>query len=153
MVKLDLGCGRTKRRGHIGIDIFDYSRIYPPGEFIQQNLSEGIPFKDNEVERLHSSHLIEHLPDHFNKEKQIIENGVDWFMEEIHRVCKPGAIVELEVPIMNFWEYHKTVFRKSAFKCHVAQGMFDELSRKKVWNRSFHWYSLFNVKVILRVKK
>ena len=74
-------------------------------------------------------------------------------MLEMHRVCKPGAIVEIEVPIFNFWEEHKTIFRKNAFKQYIKEGLYDEISRKLIWNHSLAWYSLFNIKVKLKVKK
>jgi len=153
MVKLELGCGKSKKAGFVGLDIKDYSKIYAGHEFKQQDIAEGIPYDDDSVEELHSYHFIEHIPDHFNKEKQIIEDGVGWIIREIHRVCKDGAKVVLEVPMFNLWEEHKHIFRGTAFKEYVDEGLFKEISRKRIWNHTLAWYALFNVRVELRVIK
>ena len=152
-MKLDLGCGKVKKEGWLGIDIGDFGHLYNNGEFIQWNLSKGIPLEDNSVDELFSHHCIEHIPDHYNKEENCIEDATRFIMMEIHRVCKPKAIVDLEVPLFNFWEQHKTIFRKTAFSEYVEEGLFKELSRKVIWNHSLSWYSLFNVKVKLKVIK
>lgn len=151
-MKLDLGCGKTKKKGFVGIDIGDFHTQYRGG-FIKHNLNKGIPFGDNTVTELHSYHFIEHICEHFNKKEQIIEDGIRFIMLEIHRVCKPKAKVVLEVPIFNFWEQHKHIFRASAFKDYVEEGLFKEISRKIIWNHTLKWYALFNVRVELEVIK
>ena len=80
-VKIDLGAGADKRPGYLGVDQLDL-----PGVDIVCNLSEGIPLQDNSVEAVSSSHFLEHIADTVG------------LMEEIYRVCKPNALVEIKVP-------------------------------------------------------
>ncbi len=79
---LDVGCGRNKTRGSIGIDYCDNSdadvkhdlNIFP------------YPFHDNEFDVVTINNVIEHLDD-------IVK-----VMEEVHRIGKNGAEVVIETP-------------------------------------------------------
>lgn len=82
MKTLDIGCGRRKMENAIGIDanprsqadvVFDLN-IFP------------WPLPENEFDVIYCHHILEHLDD-------IVRT-----MEEIHRVGKPGAIVEVRTP-------------------------------------------------------
>ncbi len=53
-IKLDLGCGLSRRPGFIGIDI-------SLGADIQWDIRCGLPFKDNTVLEIRSDHFFEHL--------------------------------------------------------------------------------------------
>ena len=118
MIKLDLGCGRRKRKGYIGVDIME-------GSDIVANLTkDNLPFADSTVDAVYSDHFLEHLA---------IED-ITKLMEDIHRVCRNGAIVEIRVPhfsgFTNFYEYHKTSFRLNSFAEFLwEEGMF--LSKAK----------------------
>ena len=90
-MRLDLGCGANKRKGFTGIDIEDYSHLYPKGEFIQNDLNKGIPFTDNSVDEIYSYHFLEHIDDFQS------------MMKEIYRICKNRAIVVIYTP-------HRSVF-------------------------------------------
>lgn len=80
-VIVDLGCGNKKTPGSIGIDS---ARL--EGIDIITDLNKRIPLKTSSVDRIIASNIIEHLHD------------VAKIMEEIHRIGKHGAIVEIEVP-------------------------------------------------------
>lgn len=81
-IVLELGCGKKKKPGRINVDILDLE-----GVDIVANLEEGFEFlPDNSVDEIHSSSLFEHI-DNFRL-----------FMEEIHRVLKPGGKVFIFVP-------------------------------------------------------
>ncbi|RLJ01506.1 MAG: hypothetical protein DRP08_05430 [Candidatus Aenigmatarchaeota archaeon] len=104
-LKLDLGCGRFKKEGFVGLDIEKYKGV---DKII--DLRKGLPYKDNSVDEIYTNHFLEHLE---------IEDVVR-VIKEIHRVCKPGAKVMIRVPHFSgrwaFYEFHKTFFRHDSFR-------------------------------------
>jgi SAM-dependent methyltransferase len=79
-MKLDLGGGRYPREGHVNVDVC-------PGADVHCDLDAGpLPFPDESVEAVFSSHCLEHVAD---------PRVLLW---EIARVCKVGASVEIRVP-------------------------------------------------------
>lgn len=81
-VTLEFGCGHRKRPGAIGVDWNPDSDAN-----VVCNLNR-LPwcFKDNVCDELICNHIIEHLSDTFA------------VMAEIHRICRPGAIVRIRCP-------------------------------------------------------
>lgn len=80
-MKLDIGCGREKREGYIGIDIAKNS----DADIIASALY--LPVKDSVVDEIDCSHLVEHLyPEEAQK-----------FFDEILRVLKEGGVARLKV--------------------------------------------------------
>jgi len=84
-MKLHLGCGKSKLPGFVGVDITslegvdvlcDLERI--PWPFLTSSVDECVLF-----------HILEHL-----------RNTVQ-VMEEVWRICQPGAIVRIIVPYYN----------------------------------------------------
>jgi SAM-dependent methyltransferase len=72
---LDIGCGRNKAKGAIGMD-----RVKLDGVDIVQDLNAlPYPFADNEFDEVRAIHVIEHL------------DSVVKAMEEIYRILKPGG--------------------------------------------------------------
>ena len=55
LVKLDIGCGKNKKEGFIGIDIDPHSNA----DIISSALK--LPFDDESIDEIHSSHLVEHF--------------------------------------------------------------------------------------------
>jgi ubiquinone/menaquinone biosynthesis C-methylase UbiE len=80
-VRLDIGCGRSKLKGTLGVDI-----VPLPGVNVVADLNSGLPFRDNSVDEIYTSHTLEHV-DNFT--------GT---MEELYRICKPNALVHIWVP-------------------------------------------------------
>lgn len=80
-VIIDLGCGTRKKPGAIGLDI---ARV--PGVDVVADVMRPLPLKDDSVDEVYASHLIEHVDD------------VLAFMGEVWRVCKPGALVYFRFP-------------------------------------------------------
>lgn len=81
MLRVDIGCGTNKPENFLGVD------IYPaPGVDIVADISKNFPFNDSSVDELRAYDVIEHLPDRINT------------MNEIWRVCKAGALVDISVP-------------------------------------------------------
>lgn len=84
MSKLNLGCGEDYRKGFVNLDISDKVK-----KDYKINIEDGLrQFKDNIFDYVYSRHVLEHI----NPGKLLFT------MDEIHRVCKPGAIVDIYVP-------------------------------------------------------
>lgn len=80
-IKLDLGCGVTKRPGFAGIDLSSSADI-------QWNLEWGLPFQDDSITEIRSDHFFEHL-----KLSQVVE-----LLNECRRVLIPGGMLDFTVP-------------------------------------------------------
>ena len=86
-VKLEIGAGQKKGTdGWITLDQNEYCDI-------NWDLSEGIPFPDNSVDMLYSSHLLEHF--YFREMMQLLA--------ECRRVLKPGGTISVSVPCTRFF--------------------------------------------------
>lgn len=81
--RIDIGCGRNKQPGCIGLDSEDF------GQEIVRNVTKGLPFSDNTVSEIHLNHSLEHF-----------RNGEElWFLiHELYRVCHNAAKVFIRVP-------------------------------------------------------
>ncbi|WP_447973281.1 class I SAM-dependent methyltransferase [Nitrospira sp. Kam-Ns4a] len=78
---LDIGCGSSKQPGTVGID-----RRRLPGVDVVCDFERGLPFRQSSVAGAFSIHSIEHMRDLIT------------FMEELYRVCAPGAKVYIRTP-------------------------------------------------------
>lgn len=80
-LKLNLGCEDQILDGFVNID------IEPRKGVVVYDLNKlPLPFKDNSVDYILCSHLLEHINNPIN------------FMLELHRICKKGAVIDLYVP-------------------------------------------------------
>jgi SAM-dependent methyltransferase len=79
--KLDIGCGRRKRPGHIGLD-------HSPGSDadVVADLARGLPFPEGIFQEVWMSHVFEHVAEPLA------------LTEDILRVCAEGAFVEIRGP-------------------------------------------------------
>lgn len=80
-VIVDIGCGVRKVDGALGLD-----RRRQPGVDLVCDFERALPLKTGSVDVVYMSHIIEHIRD-------LIP-----FMEEIYRVCRPGAEVRVVAP-------------------------------------------------------
>lgn len=80
---LDIGCGKTKYPGSIGLDINRKSNAN-----IIANIEKGLPFKKNTFDLVHSSHSLEHIDP-----KKLV-----FVLEEIWRVTKPQGQIIIKGP-------------------------------------------------------
>jgi len=110
---LDLGCGFKKIGGAIGIDLSPKS-----GADIIWDLNQfPWPISDNEFGIVVCNHILEHL-----------ENVVK-AMEEIHRICKSGGIIRIEIP--HFSSCH--AFRDITHRHYFGYESFDGLCGFEPW--------------------
>lgn len=85
-IKLDLGSGRAKREGCLGVDIVDFPGIT---DIVLDLRQFPYPWKDNSVDYIYSHHTLEHF---------------DWptvikIMNECWRILEPEHFFELVVPL------------------------------------------------------
>jgi SAM-dependent methyltransferase len=81
-VKLDLGCGKSRREGFIGVDVRDF------GQEVVCDLRDAWKWEDESVDEVNCSHFIEHL----TASERI------HFVNELWRVLKPGAKATITTP-------------------------------------------------------
>jgi len=84
MLVLDIGCGRKKIAGAVGID---FSSMSDADVVVDLN-HERLPFDDSSVDFIYSSHTLEHLS----------LDGFFHVMREAYRVLQPGAQFKIVVP-------------------------------------------------------
>jgi predicted O-linked N-acetylglucosamine transferase (SPINDLY family)/glycosyltransferase involved in cell wall biosynthesis len=113
-LRIDLGCGVNKPDGFIGVDLCS-----GVGVDIIADLSKIFPFKDDSVDEVRAHDIIEHLQDRIHT------------MNEIWRVCKPGAKVDIRVPStdgrgafqdpthVSFWNINSFLYYCSEFPAYL----------------------------------
>lgn len=83
--KLNMGCGNDIREGWVNLDFFN------PNVDVTHDLNKiPYPFKDNYFDYVYSYHVLEHLS----------QNPI-LVMDELIRICKSGALIEVHVPFYN----------------------------------------------------
>lgn len=83
-LKLDLGCGRNKREGFVGVDVRKFKGV----DQVVDLTKTPWPWADESVAEVHASHFIEHL----TAEQRIK------FCNELYRVLQPGGTATIIVP-------------------------------------------------------
>ncbi len=114
-IKIDIGCGPWKKEGFLGIDNYLGEGQWNVKEGkpidINHDLSKGIPFEDNTVDEVFASHFLEHT-------------DLDFMLQEINRVLKPGGKLEFIVPYANSAEGmfpgHNVFLTEKFFKHNTA---------------------------------
>jgi len=81
-IKIDIGCGKSKQLGHIGIDKESYF-----GVDVLYDLEKGFKiFSECQVDEIYSSHCFEHI----NNFKELIF--------DCHKCLKYGGLMKVRVP-------------------------------------------------------
>jgi predicted SAM-dependent methyltransferase len=83
-MKLDLGCGKAKREGFVGVDI----SADCDADIVHDLSVTPWPFADASIDEVHCAHFFEHLDG-----AQRVR-----FMEELFRILKPGSLATLITP-------------------------------------------------------
>jgi SAM-dependent methyltransferase len=107
LLQVDLGCGLAKPTGFVGVDSSSL-----PGVDIVADLQQTFPFRDDSVDVVRAHDTIEHLHDRIHT------------MNEIWRICRPDALVDLRVPSTD------------------GRGAFQDPTHVSYWNiNSFKYYT------------
>jgi len=84
MIQLNLGAGANYKWGWANVDFNEEGGK----QDLICDLSMVVPFKDNCVDEILMDNFLEHMP----------RDRYFWFMDELWRICKPGAIINIYVP-------------------------------------------------------
>lgn len=82
-LKLDLGCGKNKQPGFLGVDAIAFD-----GVDLKHDLRKPWPWADESVSEVHASHFVEHL----DGSERVT------FFNELYRVMKVGAQARIICP-------------------------------------------------------
>ena len=88
MIKLDIGCGRRKEEGYIGLDKEPKPNIDVIGDI------RALPFKNNIADEIKCIHVLEHL----NEDAWQGYYEISEAIAEFARVLKDDGKVIIEVP-------------------------------------------------------
>lgn len=112
--KIDLGCGAYKKKGFFGIDITNAAGV----DLVLDIEKNKLPFADNQIEHIFTSHMFEHIKNY------------PFVLQEIFRVCKPDALLEIWTPYGKaneaFLFEHDLFFTETHFKyiCYMQDRYF-----------------------------
>jgi len=96
---LDVGCGKRKHPGAIGID----DRENTAADVVHDLNAFPYPFADSEFDLILIRHTLEHL------------DNVIRVMEEVHRIAKPGAKVCIDAPYFTSVDAFSDITHKHFF--------------------------------------
>lgn len=85
MTKLNIGAGYKRYDGYINLD--GDVNCKPDIIINLDDTNLSLPFEENSVDSVKAHHILEH-----------IGSGYFKLLQEIYRVCKPGAIIDIVVP-------------------------------------------------------
>lgn len=133
-VKLHLGCGRDIRPGYVNLDL---AKI--PGIDVVADLETRLPFRDGVFDEVFTSHVLEHVGD-------LIP-----LLGELARVCRPGAVVRIEVPHFSFFgaytdPTHKRFYGYHSFDYFTPEGYYNFYSnlRFRIRRRQIRFFWIKN---------
>lgn len=103
-ITLDLGCGKSKRSGAIGVDYSDRH----DADIVHDLNTFPYPFEANEIDEIFMDNVLEHLDDPMA------------VMAEVHRILKPDGLVKVIVPYFrSVWAFidptHRHFFTVDSF--------------------------------------
>lgn len=88
-LKINLGAGEDNESDWVNVDMIDL-----PGIDVVHNLIKfPYPFEDNSADEIKAVDVLEHLPPYIGD-----EHGVIKFINECHRILKPGGTLYMQTP-------------------------------------------------------
>lgn len=127
---LDVGCGRNKTPGAVGLDRRQNSDLPPQSRpDIEHDLMKfPWPIEDNSYDLIICQHVIEHLPDTVKT------------LEEMNRITKPQGKIFIETPHYTWFEAYRHYEH-----CHqFSFGSFDYfLKGNKHYQTQFKFYNKY----------
>ena len=125
---LDIGCGKNKQPGAVGMD-----KVALPGVDVVHDLERiPWPFPDHAFDVVHASHVLEHLRDLLP------------VMDEIHRVLKPAGTLVVRVPYYR----HETAFRDPTHYRFFTEQSFDYFAPDGETRYGLNYYSAGRYRVV-----
>lgn len=126
---LDVGCGRNKAQGAIGIDVNPQS----DADLFVDLTRFPYPFRENSFDVIVCKQILEHLPD------------LDRTFEEFYRILKPKGCVRAESPHFSCFYAHGDPTHKRSFSFMTPEhftksGKFKILNRRMTFHKAFRWW-------------
>ena len=109
--KIHLGCKFDKLQGYINCDI---DKSVNPDMVL--NLEKKLPFKDNSITKVYSKNTFEHI------------SNLTQLMNELHRVCKNGAVINIRVPFYSSYAYYSCIEHVTRFSPGTFSGFEDKFN-------------------------
>lgn len=138
-LKLDIGCGKNKRPGFIGVDINEESQA----DVICSALE--LPLQDSSVSEISCSHLVEH----FNP------GQAQKFFNEICRVLKPAGRAWLKID--RDWSekrlLKKDLEHKKRYSVEDIKGMVKDFGFSKVERKIYRYEWHLRNKIFVELRK
>ncbi|MEI6843440.1 MAG: methyltransferase domain-containing protein [bacterium] len=108
-MKINLGSGKRRMEGYTNLDILPLENVD-----IVCDLNKGIPLEENSVDEVFANHFLEHI------------KNLPYMMEEIYRVCKDGAVVDIRCP------YFKSngAFKDPTHVVFITENTFDYFNKE-----------------------
>jgi len=161
-IKLDLGCGKNKKEGFIGVDCISFLGV----DVVTDLGKKKWPWEDDSVSEVYCSHFIEHL-DTYERV---------FFVNELYRVLKVGAKAQIITPhwascraygdlthkwppVSEFWFYYLSkewrsvnaphndeLYNKCDFEVTWGYSLASELN---VRNEEYKMYAMKNYKEVI----
>lgn len=114
-IKLNIGCGRLRLNGFIGIDKTQF--IDGKGsecvDIVMDIERERLPFQENSVDEIVVENILEHIG--FGKDNPDNEEALIFFLNECHRVLKSTGIMRGNVPPADTKDAFKDITHKRFF--------------------------------------
>lgn len=107
---LNVGCGPIRIPNSLGID-FNPKSV---ADVIHDLNVYPWPFEDNTFERVVCSHILEH-----------VENP-DQALHEIHRIAKPGAVIEIHTPHFTSPDSWADITHRYHFACRAFKPYYED---------------------------
>ena len=104
MRTLDLGCGKNKRAGAIGLD---QDRNVNPDVVHEVRFRRKLPFEDNYFDEIYMIDFIEHV------------DNIEWLFSEVHRVSLPDSYVEIQYPHYSSPNFHNDITHHHGLGMHA----------------------------------
>lgn len=132
-VAIDIGCGRRRRQGIIGID-----RVALPTVDIVADLECGLPFlADDSVDVVYADSFLEHVENY------------ELLMRDIHRVCRKDGVIHVKVPHFSNPYYYSDYTHRRFFGLYTFDYMVDR-SRQRMKRIVPDYYADFRFEIIER---
>jgi hypothetical protein len=87
--RINLGAGKDSTPGWVNVDMIDLPNI----DVVHNLMNFPYPFEDNSADEIKAVDVLEHLPPYIGE-----VHGVIKFIEECHRILKPGGTLFLQTP-------------------------------------------------------
>ena len=101
---LDIGCGAHKHPGAVGVD-----RRIVPGVAVICDFEQGLPFREGSATSVYLHNIVEHMA------------NLIGFMEELYRICEPGAKVYVRTP----WYASREAFVDPTHVRYITEATFE----------------------------